>query len=1419
MRRIICIAVVLSMILAMVPFMSVSAADGEYSLAFYGQSGTVNTEEGTGVFVGANGNIATNTRAATSDADGNATAHSGSATVGSSRAGVLTFVVDNMKSEDLRSAVLKLNILGCNHTIDSNMASGTGWMKLAVYETDNNKNLNYLVGGMAENTFAAKNNDYSTAATMWSNERIYRIGGDATVDVTRAVVNALDANNKLASPEDKVTVVLRLQAPVAAYTVDVSAQNGPKLVLTEGVETSVTVKFVEEEGRSLAESVTMDRVFVGDSYTAGKKVVPDILEYEGVNYSVKSDSIRKIKSLSANGEENIITIVYEIAGDESVLYSSDFNEGSDMWSSSDISDGALVVGKDASSASSVMMLESYAVPDRDAERISVKARVKVDNLSAGFTFAVLDADSDIISAASIHPDYKTLCVRSFGSTGARGYYGVKDAVVNQWYDIEFVYHPAIRRYHVYFDGEMAMSSLGYQTGGNVSGLKIEATNGAVGNVYLDSVSVTRTNVRMVPQINGIDMNVMKGEKISLPEFVTVNYEDRFVDVWQVEWEDYPSVAADAGTTKVKGNALGMYSREYSNTIEEAVEAVITVRGISETAFYVDPETGSDSNSGLSEDEAFKTIERARDAVREVNSDMTGDIYVYLAGGVYYVKDPLTFTWEDSGTNGYKVHYSALPGAEPVISGGKRIEGWEKVPGKNYFVADVKASDGFDTYFRQIYVNDERAIRASGGWFSGLSFKRSEATGRPIGLIVDSSVVKDYEDTSDLRLWKAAGFKMDEYRIYDIEKNNDGTTTLYTYSEEDGLFSWREGGLHFAATENWMIVNAFEELNNPGEWWRDTVNEKIYYYPYNDQSVDNIEVIAPVGNTDQLLRVEGNAERKAENIVIEGITFKYSNWFYPEKFAIGGSQAEALWGQYGAVEDISYGYEIPGAVRLNHTNNIEFLNNTIGHTAGVGIHIYNDASNTRIEGNVTYDTTGAGIQVARFGGAYLNDDRTETDSFDETNPEGRVRDTLIKNNYVSDTGRDFFQSTGININASLRNTILHNTLVNCSYMGIHTRMEVVGQYLTRVDSKYINPGTDTTLDIGQNVIAYNYTGQTAWSGAIRGIYDNASIYNFGPSSGTFIARNYIEPTSAQWGLYCDNNSHNIIWRDNVTHQGNVRSNRLVDTHNVVLGGNNSSADPLGLKTLAGMEADISERAVLPQVHPDYVTYRYINLTDAKVLEEDGLRVKAVNATGTNNQAIHPPIDALDGNLETYWGSGRNFPEKLNVEFEEQSLIDKIDLNWYGDDGRKYKYKVYLSNDNKSWTLVIDNSSVGASGFISHSIAPMNAKYIRLDVTGTTSSWGSAALYELVAYKPAAKVLSYNEGRVEVYAGEEVQATVVFAAYDDKNILLSTESKSVTLNAGENIVESETFSDAGSKSIKVMVWDDFDTMRPIDATFEK
>ncbi len=98
--------------------------------------------------------------------------------------------------------------------------------------------------------------------------------------------------------------------------------------------------------------------------------------------------------------------------------------------------------------------------------------------------------------------------------------------------------------------------------------------------------------------------------------------------------------------------------------------------------------GNDSWSGRLEkangdksDGPFATIQRARDEIRQLHgqSDLLVDgVMVVVRGGTYYFQAPLELTAEDSGSETGRITYTAYPGEEVRLSGGRSVTDFSAV---------------------------------------------------------------------------------------------------------------------------------------------------------------------------------------------------------------------------------------------------------------------------------------------------------------------------------------------------------------------------------------------------------------------------------------------------------------------------------------------------------------------------------------------------------------------------------------------------------------------------------------------------------------------------------------------------------------------------------------------------------------------
>jgi len=101
-------------------------------------------------------------------------------------------------------------------------------------------------------------------------------------------------------------------------------------------------------------------------------------------------------------------------------------------------------------------------------------------------------------------------------------------------------------------------------------------------------------------------------------------------------------------------------------------------------FYVSA-IGSDGWSGTlaapnaqKSDGPFATLERARDAVRDLKKQKSSDIVVLVREGTYRLNETVVFGIQDSPQGESTVTYAAYPGETPVFSSGKQIGEWKKV---------------------------------------------------------------------------------------------------------------------------------------------------------------------------------------------------------------------------------------------------------------------------------------------------------------------------------------------------------------------------------------------------------------------------------------------------------------------------------------------------------------------------------------------------------------------------------------------------------------------------------------------------------------------------------------------------------------------------------------------------------------------
>lgn len=572
-------------------------------------------------------------------------------------------------------------------------------------------------------------------------------------------------------------------------------------------------------------------------------------------------------------------------------------------------------------------------------------------------------------------------------------------------------------------------------------------------------------------------------------------------------------------------------------------------------FFVSPQ-GSDANPGTIE-RPFRTIERAQSAVREINSNMQGNIVVYLRDGVYQLERTLEFSEADSGTNGYRVIYQAYPGENPIVSGGVQVTGWEHHEGNIY-----KAKLERDIKLRALYVNGQRAVMAwknvtAQGGYGNFRIKKGEAdwawgdASFYDGVRYRIGDVPEIGHPEDLEITTSSTWNLNLVTVR--EQVRAGAYQVLLLQQPYGAIAQSFGwGTEFKVSGEQVLHNAYEFLDQPGEFYFDKTTHTLYYCKHEHEDLSTAVVIAPM--VEGLLRIKGSSlGSRVENISFIRITFAYSDW---NLVAIGDSRGQAtLQGPTAVIAmgnqnwhfDVYRAFDVPGAaIEVENSRSIVFERNTIKHTGNIGLALKNDVCDSQIIGNQILDTAGSAIVIGHPQHVYEGDGLEIKHPFGvgidkEKYPsgvEGIPRNNEISNNYIDGAGVLFHGQNAIMAFFVEDLLIAHNLVRNIPYGPISVGWS---WWNFNGDPDSIIPGipmqTLARIKIHNNrLIDYGLT-----------LTDTGAIYLLAAMPGTTVNGNYVVATPKYMlnAVHPDEGTSGVTGKDNVFDIGNGNNFELND----------------------------------------------------------------------------------------------------------------------------------------------------------------------------------------------------------------------------------------------------------------------------------
>jgi hypothetical protein len=281
------------------------------------------------------------------------------------------------------------------------------------------------------------------------------------------------------------------------------------------------------------------------------------------------------------------------------------------------------------------------------------------------------------------------------------------------------------------------------------------------------------------------------------------------------------------------------------------------RVAAQTQLYVSP-TGDDRGDG-SFQSPFLTIEKAKDAARKIEGETT----VLLREGTYRLSAPLVFTPEDGNKPLTVRNY---PGEKAIVKGSIVLENLQWTPYKNGIlktkapgasVMDVLFVNGSLRHQARYPNFDSTAIRFNGTAADATAPERVKKWKEPTNGYLHAMHNSDWGDF--------------HYRITGKNKKNELIL-------EGGWQNNRQSGLH---KNNRMVENIFEELDAPGEWFYNSSEAMLYYYPLPGEDVHRLKFESP--QLKHLVEIRGSEANPVKNIVFEGIDFAHTLRTFMEKY--------------------------------------------------------------------------------------------------------------------------------------------------------------------------------------------------------------------------------------------------------------------------------------------------------------------------------------------------------------------------------------------------------------------------------------------------------------------------------------------------------------------------------------------------------
>jgi hypothetical protein len=517
------------------------------------------------------------------------------------------------------------------------------------------------------------------------------------------------------------------------------------------------------------------------------------------------------------------------------------------------------------------------------------------------------------------------------------------------------------------------------------------------------------------------------------------------------------------------------------------------------------ENGNDAGEG-SINSPFQTFRRVKEEITKINEEMVGDIIVYIQPGIYKLSETEIFGPEHSGKNGFQVIFKgANIFAPPLISGGAKVEGWEKHT-EQIWRAPLKNQE----YVRNLYINSFPAVRAKSKYVYFTESYYSEP---------GSEYSRDGVSVSAKNFPESFAEPLDMELVWDYNWTNVRTplTGIKRTPEKVNILLSR-GIFNYSSTFttdnlSFYLENAMELLDEPGEFYYNKKEEMIYYYPYLQEDMTTAQTY--VGDTELMIKVLGKSpENKIENIIFDNLKFYYGAYNFASRYGYDGPQGDGMGNPTSGTSifiapDGSVGFAAQFEIYM--ADNVTIKNCEFACLGSTAVSMDDGVSNSLFEGNIIRDVSGTGIRI----GTPLHHEKLEGME--------RCLNIDVKNNVIIRPASEFYNNIGISVYYERGINILNNDIYDTPYSGMS-----IGWGWSSNNPAY---------DQGNINVSYNRI-----ENVMQTMKDGGGIYTLGRLEDSIISNNYIRNNQDRVGA--------LIYHDAGSSFVETFKNVLIDAVNYI-----------------------------------------------------------------------------------------------------------------------------------------------------------------------------------------------------------------------------------------------------------------------------